>query len=165
MKQQDITDRELAEIVRKKQEQIKNYRRKRGDPRPLKETLAGIARDRKGKKKNHRKNKRDLPGKEFFPITNQFAEAVYKQYLRPNESKVFWLLLRKTWGWRKKSDFIALKEFKKELDISKDKASKALSSLRKRRIVEQLHNKMYKIQTDVRLWHNRPKKNRPKLGS
>jgi len=48
VKQQDITDKELAEIARKKREEIENYRRKRGDPRPLKETLAGIARERKG---------------------------------------------------------------------------------------------------------------------
>jgi len=164
VEQQDITDKELAEIARKKRKEIENYRRKRGDPRPLKETLAGIARDRKGKKKNHRKNKRDLPEKEYILITNEFTEAISRQYLRPNESKVLWHVIRKTWGWRKKSDFIALKQFEKELGISKDIACRALSRLKRRGIVDQLANKTYAIQTDVSLWRDEPKKSRKKGG-
>lgn len=164
MQQQDITDKELAEIARKKREQIENYRRKRGDPRPLKETLAGIARDRKGKNKDHRKNKRDLPEKEYILITNEFVEAMSRQYLRPNETKVLLHIVRKTWGWRKKSDFIALRQFEKELGISKDIACRALSRLKRRGIVDQLANKTYAIQTDISLWRDEPKKSRKKGG-
>ena len=162
MKQQDITDKELADIARKKREQIENYRRKRGGPRPLKETLAGIARDRKRKKKDHRKNKRDLPEAEYTIVSNEFFKAWNSQYLRPNEGKVLMFVVRKTWGWGKKSDFIALRQFEKELGISKDIACRALSRLKRRRIVDQLANKTYAIQTDVSLWHNKPKKLRKK---
>lgn len=162
VKQQDITDKELADIARKKREQIENYRRKRGDPRPLKETLAGIARDRKGKKKDHRKNKRGLPEKEYILITNEFTEAMSRQYLRQYESKVLWFLIRKTWGWRKRSEFIPLRQFEKGLDILKPHVSRALSSLVKRRIVTKLGNKTYAIQSDTSLWRDKPKKKRLK---
>lgn len=100
------------------------------------------------------------PETEFIKIPNQFIEAVYKQYLRPNESKVLWFLVRKTWGWQKQTDFISLNQFEKELGIGKNKVSETLSTLRKRRIVTQLGNKTYAIQADISLWHNKPKKRR-----
>ena len=100
------------------------------------------------------------PETEFIRIPNQFIEAVYKQYLRPNESKVFWFLIRKTWGWQKRSEFISLNQFEKELGIGKNKVSETLSILRKRRIVTQLGNKTYAIQTDISLWYDKPKKRR-----
>ena len=159
----EITDAELAEIVRQKQRDIQNYRRERGEPRPLKDTLVGLAKSGKQKKKSYKKNKRAFPEKDWFPITNEFVEAMSRQYLRPNESKVLWFLIRKTWGWKKDWDFIALKQFEKGLGIPKDKASRALSSLRKRRIVAQLSNKTYTIQVDTSLWRDRPKKKRKKL--
>lgn len=100
------------------------------------------------------------PETEFIKIPNRFIEAVYKQYLRPNESKVLWFLVRKTWGWQKQTDFISLNQFEKELGIGKNKVSETLSTLRKRRIVTQLGNKTYAIQADISLWHNKPKKRR-----
>lgn len=104
------------------------------------------------------------PETEFIRIPNQFIEAVYKQYLRPNESKVLWFLIRKTWGWQKRSEFMSLRQFNKELGISKDIACRALSRLRRRRIVYQLANKTYAIQTDINLWQDEPKKSRKKGG-
>ena len=72
-------------------------------------------------------------------------------------------MIRKTWGWRKNSDFLVLKQFEKELGIPKDKTPKALSSLRKRKIVSQLTNRTYRIQADFSLWRDRPKRKRKKL--
>ncbi|MBA7715738.1 hypothetical protein ES703_124794 [subsurface metagenome] len=162
MEEKEPTDAELAETVRRKQRDIKNYRRKRGGPRPLKNSLVGMARHGKQKKKSYNKNKWEGPDKDYIKIAWEFIEAMSRQYLRPNESKVLWHLIRKTWGWGKKFDFIALKQFEKELGISKEEASRALSSLRKRRIIEQLRNKTYAIQSDTSLWRDRPKKKRAK---
>ncbi len=163
MEEKELTDAELAETVRRKQRDIKNYRRERGEPRPLKDTLAGLAKSGKQKKKGYKKNKRAFPEGDWFPITNEFVEAMSRQYLRPNESKVLWFLIRKTWGWEKDSDFIALKQFEKGLGIPKSRVSEALSSLLKRRIVTQLRNKTYAIQSDTSLWRDRPKKKKKKL--
>jgi len=129
----------------------------------LKDSLVGMARRGKQKKKSYKKNKRTFPEKDWFPITNEFVEAMSRQYLRPNENKVLWHLIRKTWGWGKDWDFIALKQFEKGLGIPKSRVSEALSSLRKRRIVTQLRNRTYEVQTDYSLWKvkakKRPKKN------
>ncbi|MBA7604083.1 hypothetical protein ES703_11201 [subsurface metagenome] len=163
MEEKELTDAELAETVRRKQRDIKNYQRERGEPRPSRDTLVGLARRGKQKKKSYKKNKRTFPEGEWLPITNEFIEAMSRQYLRPNESKVLWFLIRKTWGWEKDWDFIPLKQFEKGLGIAKDKASRALSSLKKRRIVAQLGNKTYTIQSDTSLWRDRPKKKRKKL--
>lgn len=157
---QEVINRKLAEAVRRKKKEIENYKRKRGEKRPDKNSLVGAAREKKEDKKEKWREKRAFPKGEWFPITNEFVEAVYKQYLRPNESKVFWFLIRKTWGWGDESDSIALKQFEEEIGIHKDNVSRALSSLRKRRIVVQLGNKIYGIQADTSLWRNKPKKKR-----
>ncbi len=88
MEEKELTDAELAEIARKKRKDIEDYRRGRGGPRPLKDSLVGMARARRQKKKSYRKNKRAFPEKDWFPITNEFVEAMSRQYLRPNENKV-----------------------------------------------------------------------------
>ena len=166
---EDLTDQELREIAKWKRQEIEAHRQE-SNPEAIKDrladTLIGIEKrhTKKAKKvtKERTRNGRKFPDQHFIRIRNEFIEIVYKQYLRPNESKVLWFLVRKIWGWGKKSDFIALKQFKKELHISKQEASRALSSLKQRRIVEQLRNKSYTIQTDVSKWHDRPKKNKSK---
>lgn len=157
----EFTDVELAETVRRKQRDIQSYRRERGEPRPVKDSLVGLARRGKQKKKSHKKNKRTFPEENWFPITNEFVEAVYNQYFTPLENKVFWFLIRKTWGWEKDWDFIPLKQFVQGLGIPKSRVSEALTGLRKRRIVTQLRNRTYEVQTDYSLWKVKPKK-RPK---
>ena len=160
---EEWTDKKLRETARKRKEEIEKYRRERGEPLAGKNSLVGMARHRKQKKKSDMKNKWEGPDKNYTKIPHQFIEAMTRQYLRPNESKVLWFLIRKTWGWRKASDFIILKQFSQKLGISKEEASRALSSLRKRRIVEQLRNKTYAIQANISLWHDRPKKKRVKV--
>jgi hypothetical protein len=88
VEEKELTDADLAETVRRKQRDIKNYRRERGGPRPLKDSLVSMARRGKQKKKSHQKNKRTFPEENWFPITNEFVEAMSRQYLRPNENKV-----------------------------------------------------------------------------
>ena len=154
----ELTDAELAETVRRKQRDIRNYRRERGEPRPSRDTLVGLARRGKQKKKSYSKNKWEGPDKDYTKIPNQFIKATYRQYLRPNETKVLLYLVTKTWGWKKRSEFIPLKQFEKELDILKPHISRALSSLAHRRIVTKLGNKRYAIQSDTSLWQDRPRK-------
>jgi len=183
--EEDYTDEELREITRRKREDVKLGR---WGPEKVKDVVGDILkeeyeagkrarekarqyakrrkareereRQRKARGRGKGRNRRELPKGKFTPITNEFIEGVYKQYLRPYESKVLWFLVRKTWGWGKKSDFISLRQFEKELGIPKDKVCKALSRLKKRGIVAQLGNKTYAIQTDTSLWRDKPKKKR-----
>ena len=158
---EDISDQELREIAERRRQDIAAYRRESKVTRVgngLDDTLDRIR--KRGKRARKGSNRRELPEKEYIPITNQFTEAMSRQYLRPNESKVLWHLLRKTWGWQKKSEFILLRQFEKELDILKPHISRALSSLTHRRIVTKLGNKRYAIQADTSLWQDKPKKSK-----
>lgn len=167
MEEREITNKTLLEIAQRKREDIAAH-----EPQEL-QSLNDTPIDRQptGTKpmkasnrqaKKQKSNLRELPKGEFIIIPNEFVEATSRQYLRPNESKVLWHLLRQTWGWGKQSEFIPLKQFNQKVGISKEEASRALSSLRKRRIVEQLRNKTYAIQADTSLWKDRPKKKRLK---
>jgi len=163
--EKDFTDDELRQITRNKRQDIRQFESK---PQRLDKVVGGrlsnIGRRRKKAGKYKGKNRRELPNDKYVLIPNEFIEAIYRQYLRPNESKVLWFVLRKTWGWQKRTDFISLRQFSKELGISKDIACRALSRLKRRRIVDQLANKTYAIQTDISLWRDEPKKSRRKEG-
>lgn len=158
MEEKELTDADLAETVRRKQRDIKNYRRERGGPRPKKDSLVGMARRGRGKKKDYAKNRWIGPDEDYIKIPYNFIEAIYKQSFTRNENKVLWFVLRKTWGWQKLSDFIPLKQFEKELDILKPHISRALSSLAQRQIVTKIGNKRYAIQSDTSLWQDKPRK-------
>jgi len=183
----DLTDEELRELTQRKKEEIRQeewtpkkverevYRvsREKEDyekwkkarektRRYAKRSKAREERERRRKARGRGKgrNRRELPKSQYTIIPNEVLEAMSKQYLRPNQIKVLLFLIRKTWGWGKNSDFIALKQFSQELGIGKNKISEALSALRKRRIVAQLGNKTYGIQTDTSSWRDKPKKKR-----
>lgn len=46
----------------------------------------------------------------YFVIANELAEALAKTSLTPNENRVLWVVLRKTYGWNKKADSISLSQ-------------------------------------------------------
>jgi len=96
----------------------------------------------------------------FIRLPNEMIEKVYQQYFRPNENKVFWFIVRKTWGWKKFKEFISLSQFENSLKLKKDKICKALLLLKQRNIIAQLGNKTYAIQMDYSKWIDRPKKNK-----
>lgn len=168
---EEITDKELLEIVHQRRKQIKDYEqqeRKPGtpidsQPTVTRSTKAGNRHTKKGK--GRESNLWEAPGKEYIKTANRFFEAIYRQYLRPNETKVLFFLLRKTWGWKKKSEFIPLSQFSQGLDMSKVIACQVLSRLKDRGIVNQLANKRYAIQSDLTLWKDKPKKKRARKES
>jgi phage replication O-like protein O len=44
-------------------------------------------------------------------IANELCEALARTYLNPSESKVVWAVIRKTYGWHKKTDRISYSQF------------------------------------------------------
>jgi len=123
------------------------------------------AKRRKAREVTRRRISRGKPGKGkyagpksgYTKFPNDFLEALYK-HLGDQESRVLLFLVRKTWGWNKKSDFISLNQFVKELGILKPNVCRALSSLVKRRIVTVNRDKTYAIQMDTSLWRDKPKR-------
>jgi len=178
----DLTDEELREITQRKREATRLGRwgpekvrdvvgrvlsEEKGDYEAWKRSRDKVrqwARRRKAREEREKqrkargrgkgKNKRELPKSKYIIIPNEFIEAVYKQSFGANQHKVLLFVLRKTWGWQKRSEFIRVTDIANELKIPKSRVSEALSSLKKRRIVTVERNKTYAIQTDISLWRD-----------
>ena len=93
----------------------------------------------------------------FTPIPNEILEALCKVNLSPYESRVLWFLLRKTYGWKKKSDRIALSQFSKGLGLDRRLVHRALKKLstEKKMIVISRDDKnrpTYGFQKDYSKW-------------
>jgi len=152
----DLTDEELRELTRRKREAIRQGLWTPGKVKDQVHRVLREKRERRGRAPGRLKdkNRRELPKGKFTPIEDEITEAFYKQSWGANQAKVFWYVIRKTWGWQKRSGFIRVTQCAKELGIPKSRVSEALSSLVKRGIVTVNRNKTYAIQMDVGLWKN-----------
>ncbi len=88
-------------------------------------------------------------------IANELAEAFAKCLLSPYESMIIWCILRKTYGWHKKTDRIALSQICEVTGIAKSHVSRTIRNLVNRQIVTRLGNKQIGIQKNYDLWQIR----------
>lgn len=70
------------------------------------------------------------PVTNFTILPNEFFDKVLVA-LQPAEVKVLLFIFRKTWGWQKIFDQIAVSQFTKQLGLSKNTVLKVLASLEK----------------------------------
>jgi len=68
-------------------------------------------------------------------IANEIGEALAKTHLSGYESRVLWVIWRKTYGWHKKSDAISITQFEKATGLKRRHISRTLQSLLERNIV------------------------------
>ena len=88
-------------------------------------------------------------------IANELAERLAKTYLSPSESKIFWAITRKTWGWHKKMDRISFSQLEEATGINRRHIAPMLKRLIERKIVTQTGNGYhleYGIQKDYEQW-------------
>lgn len=96
----------------------------------------------------------------YTPVANEIIDALVAWQLSSYEYRVFLFLIRKTYGWHKKSDWIALQQFVKETGIRENHVSRALSMLLKQNMVTKggNHNRPeWGIQKDFDRWKRLPK--------
>ncbi len=62
-------------------------------------------------------------------IANEIVEKLATFHLSGNEWQVFWVVIRKTWGWNKKEDAISLTQFQKETNLSRPSVKEAIDKL------------------------------------
>jgi len=74
-------------------------------------------------------------------IADELLEAFAMINLSPYESRVLWCILRKTYGYNKKQDWISNSQMIKETGLLKGSVSKAKRKLLGRNIVTQTGNK------------------------
>jgi len=107
------------------------------------------------KKKNLFEEK--LKDGEWTVIFNEVLEATYKANLTLTELKVFLYICRMTWGWRKDSEVIRVRDLVKELGLDKKNASIALSSLKDKGFVGKSPTNICQIQMDTSKWPSKRK--------
>lgn len=71
----------------------------------------------------------------FTPVANPIMEALARTQLSGYEWRVLLFLLRKTYGWNKKSDRIALSQFVDGTDINQRRVIEAINSLIAKNII------------------------------
>ncbi|MBI5414478.1 replication protein [Candidatus Peregrinibacteria bacterium] len=80
----------------------------------------------------------------FTKIPNEILEEMARSRIFTEKARVFFVILRKTSGWNKEQDWIALSQFVKMTGIDKPNVCRALRSLQRNRIVVKTDNK-YRI--------------------
>ena len=65
----------------------------------------------------------------YTSIANEIVEKLGKLHLSGNEWQIVWIVLRKTYGWHKKSDQISLTQFQKLTGLSRPSVWEAIGKL------------------------------------
>ena len=91
----------------------------------------------------------------FIRIASEIVEALCKVNLSAYESRVLWFILRKTYGWQKKTDWISLSQFSKGTGLDKRHVHRTLKRLQEREIVIRNGDSQrphYGLQKDYTRW-------------
>ena len=99
----------------------------------------------------------------FIQISTEFHEAICRIRIPGEARQVFDTILRKTWGWKKKSDVISLSQIVLATGLSKraiTKARKKLVSLNLIVMAQKVHDDgcLYTINKDFDTWNPSPKR-------
>lgn len=84
-------------------------------------------------------------------IANEILEQLAKLYLSPNQWQVVIFIIRKTYGFKKKVDYIANSQVVDGTGLSKPVVSRALKGLQERNIITR-HKRHISFQKDWELW-------------
>ena len=71
----------------------------------------------------------------FVPIANEIVDALCRTRLSSAETQILFVVLRKTYGWKKPDDHISLSQFQQLTNLTRRGVCKAVSSLVNRRIL------------------------------
>lgn len=87
----------------------------------------------------------------YTMIANELLEAIYRISLSDYEHRVFWFIVRKTYGYKKKIDWIAQKQIVEETGISKSHVSETIKKLKNKNMITR-EGKKIGIQKDYDNW-------------
>lgn len=94
--------------------------------------------------------------KNYTKIPNEILEALAKTRLSNYEFRCIWVIIRKTFGWRKESDYISNSQFVKKTGIQKYHIWRTLKRLIWRKIVTKRGNKL-SLNINYGEWKELPK--------
>lgn len=96
----------------------------------------------------------------YTKIADELLEAISKWHLSSYECRVLLFLIRKTYGWNKKEDWISLSQFVLATGIRESHISRALNLLIKQNMVTKrgkIKQPQWSIQKDFDKWVRLPK--------
>ena len=92
----------------------------------------------------------------FTSIANEIIEALMKINLSPYESRVLWFIIRKTYGFNKKTDWISLSQFAKGTYLDRRLVHRALKKLSSKKMIVIYRDDKFRIrygfQKDYTRW-------------
>ena len=94
-------------------------------------------------------------------IANEIIEAFYKLRISGNQWRILWVIIRQTYGWKKKTDRISVSFFQKKTGLKRRHVSRALKTLNERKIITKngaSSISIYGFQKDYTKWELSPKK-------
>jgi phage replication O-like protein O len=97
----------------------------------------------------------------YMPIANEIVEHLARLRINGESMQVLWVILRKTYGFNKKDDYIALSQFCTLTGLKKPTVCKALAKLVLLNVITQKDNgdgKTYMFVKDFDKWTPLPKK-------
>lgn len=87
----------------------------------------------------------------YTMVANELLEALAKIKLCSYETRVLLFIIRKTYGWHKKTDWISLSQIAMGTDIRKPHVSRTINSLKSRNIIER-SNRCVGLQKNHEKW-------------
>ena len=87
----------------------------------------------------------------FTKIANELLEAIYKTRMSDYEHRVFMLIIRKTYGFSKKEDWISLSQIAAETSIRLSHTCRTINKLLARNMIKK-ENKLASVQKDYEQW-------------
>lgn len=89
----------------------------------------------------------------YLKIANDLAEAFSRLQLSGHEWRVLWAIIRRTYGWNKKEDWISGSQIAQDTGLNRVKVCDALKKLTARKIIVH-EDRRTAIQKDYDLWQN-----------
>jgi len=84
-------------------------------------------------------------------IANELLEAICKMPLSNYESRVFWFIIRKTYGYKKKTDWIAQRQIVDGTGLYRSHVSRTIKKLLAKKMITK-DKKQIGVQKDYDLW-------------
>jgi len=91
----------------------------------------------------------------FTKVANELLEALARINLCAYETRVLLFIIRKTYGWHKKTDWISLSQTVMGTGILKQHVCRTINSLKARNIIIRVKNKHVELQKDYEKWRNK----------
>lgn len=88
----------------------------------------------------------------YTKVANELLEAIARIKLCAYETKVLIFVIRKTYGWNKKTDWIALSQITENTNILKPNVSRTLRKLEFRNIIIRGNHRHIGLQKDYEKW-------------